>query len=207
MTGYPYFAQPSEALRAAGIQKPCLVLALDRLNGNVATIKFRVAPGLQIRIVSKSLPCPSLLAHIRTALKTDLVMTVHFSVNAAVAQGVSCCQVAVRQADIGGAWEGLTKGALVDPGRATSHIVWVIDTDERLASNGRLADDLGIDLRFCFEVDVGRHRGGYRNPDALLLAVKALQTYPRLHCQGRRAESASMPFGAWRSSRRSSASF
>ena len=185
MTGDPYFTQLSEALRAAGIHQPCLVLDLDRLNGNIASIKSRLAPGLQIRIVDKSLPCLPLLDHIRTALETDLIMTFHLPVAAAVTQAFPAADLLFgKPMPVGAARQALTKGALVDPDDAEARIVWLIDTDERLAAYGALADDLGIDLRFCFEVDVGLHRGGYRHPDALLLALKALQKYPRLHCQG-----------------------
>ena len=185
MKGDPYFVQLSEALRAAGIHQPCLVLDLDRLNANIASIKSRLAPGLQIRIVDKSLPCLPLLDHIRTALQTDLIMTFHVPVAAAVAQAFPAAELLFgKPMPVGAARQALTKGALNGPGGSASRIVWLIDTDERLAAYGALADELAIDLRFCFEVDVGLHRGGYRRPDALLPALKALEKYPRLHCQG-----------------------
>jgi D-serine deaminase-like pyridoxal phosphate-dependent protein len=185
VTGDPYFARLSEALRTAGIYQPCLVLDLDRLNANIASIKSRLAPGLQVRIVDKSLPCLPLLNHIRAAMETDLVMTFHLPVAAAVAQAFPAAGLLFgKPMPVGAARQALTKGALADPGGVESRIVWLIDTDERLAAYGALADELRIDLRFCFEVDVGLHRGGYRNPDALVLALKALEGYPRLHCQG-----------------------
>jgi D-serine deaminase-like pyridoxal phosphate-dependent protein len=181
----PYFIQLSEALRTAGIHQPCLVLDLDRLSGNIAGIKSRLAPGLHIRIVDKSLPCLRLLDHIRTALETELVMTFHVPIAAAVAQAFPAAELLFgKPMPVGAARQALTKGAFEGLGGAASRIVWLIDTDERLAAYSALADELAIDLRFCFEVDVGLHRGGYRSPDALSLALKALQEYPRLHCQG-----------------------
>ena len=185
MTGNPYFTQLSQALRAAGIHQPCLVLDLDRLNGNIASVKSRLAPGLQIRIVDKSLPCLPLLDHIRTALQTDLVMTFHLPVAGAVAQEFPAAKLLFgKPMPVGAARQALTRGALAGQSDAASRIVWLIDTDERLAAYGALAEELAIDLRFCFEVDVGLHRGGYRHPDALRLALQALAKYPRLHCQG-----------------------
>jgi D-serine deaminase-like pyridoxal phosphate-dependent protein len=137
VTGNPYFAQLSQALRAAGIHQPCLVLDLDRLNGNIASIKSRLAPGLQIRIVDKSLPCLPLLDHIRTALQSDLVMTFHVPVAAAVAQAFPAADLLFgKPMPVGAARQALTKGALVDPGGAEARIVWLIDTDERLAAYG-----------------------------------------------------------------------
>ncbi|WP_315834239.1 alanine racemase [Bradyrhizobium prioriisuperbiae] len=185
MSADSYFAGLSAALHAAEIHQPCLVLDLDRLNANIARIKSRLAPGLQVRIVDKSLPCLPLLAHIRKALATDLVMTFHLPVSAAVATEFPSADLLFgKPMPVGAARHALTKGALADPAGPGSRIVWLIDTDERLAAYHALAEELRIDLRFCFEVDVGLHRGGYRNPDALLLALKAQEKYPRLHCQG-----------------------
>jgi len=85
---------------------------------------------------------------------------------------------------VAGMRQALGKGWLADPSGARSRLVWLIDTDERLAAYGALAEELGVDLRFCFEVDVGLHRGGYRDPDALMASLRALAKHPRLHCQG-----------------------
>ena len=52
-----YFTKLSDALRAANIHQPALVLDLDRLNANIAAIKTRLPQELSLRIVDKSLPC------------------------------------------------------------------------------------------------------------------------------------------------------
>ena len=75
-------------------------------------------------------------------------------------------------------------GVLSGAGDYAARIVWLIDTDQRLAAYGDLAAELGRDFRICFEVDVGLHRGGYGNPDALARALALLKKYPRLKCQG-----------------------
>jgi D-serine deaminase-like pyridoxal phosphate-dependent protein len=83
-----------------------------------------------------------------------------------------------------GARQALAKGAFSGPDNPRSRIVWLVDTDERLTAYATLAEQLGLDLRICFEVDVGLHRGGYPDPDALSRALAALRRHPRLSCQG-----------------------
>ena len=72
-----YFANMSEALRQAGIFQPTLVLDRDRLDGNIALVKERLAPGLAVRLVDKSLACLPLQSHIAGALGTTSFMTFH----------------------------------------------------------------------------------------------------------------------------------
>ncbi|TIS05577.1 MAG: DSD1 family PLP-dependent enzyme, partial [Mesorhizobium sp.] len=74
-----YFAELSKALKAAEIFRPCLVL--DR---NIALVKQRLAPGLAVRLVDKSLPCLPLLSHISKSLETGRFMTFHPPVTQAV---------------------------------------------------------------------------------------------------------------------------
>src|SRR5258708_611971 len=79
-----YFATLSNALKEAGIFQPCLLLDLDRLDGNIALVKERLDPGLAVRLVDKSLACLPLLSHIGKALGTDRLMTFHPPISAAV---------------------------------------------------------------------------------------------------------------------------
>ncbi|WP_158813788.1 alanine racemase [Methylocapsa sp. S129] len=184
MSADPYFLKLSEALRSADIHQPCLVLDLERLDANIAIVKSKLAPGLRLRIVDKSLPCVPLLSRIRDAFGADLFMTFHLPISAAVLEKFPAANLLLgKPMPVAGLRRALTEGALADPS-ARARIVWLIDTDERLASYGALAEELGVDLSFCFEVDVGLHRGGYPNPDALLHALKALASHPRLQCVG-----------------------
>ena len=43
-----YFATLSQALKQAGIFQPCLLLDRDRLDGNIALVGERLAPGLAV---------------------------------------------------------------------------------------------------------------------------------------------------------------
>jgi len=178
VTADPYFATLSEALRVAEIHQPCLVLDLERLDRNVIAVESRLGDGLRLRIVDKSLPCVSLLSRIAGALGTTSFMSFHLPVSYAVLEAFPEAQVLVgKPMPVGGARQALTRAD-------AARIVWLVDTDERLASYGALAAESGLDLRLCFEVDVGLHRGGYANAAALSRALERLRSLPRLHWEG-----------------------
>lgn len=181
-----YFAALSEALRAAEIFRPCLVLDRDRLDGNIALVKERLAPGLAVRLVDKSLPSIPLLSHIARALETNRFMTFHPPVTQAVLDAFPEGDLLYgKPMPVGAARAALTRGGA----GWWSRVCWLIDTPERLAEYGALASALDTELRFAFEVDVGLHRGGFASPEAL----KPLSIPERLRCEGIMAYEAHAP--------------
>jgi len=181
-----YFATLSQALKAADILRPCLVLDRDRLDGNVALVKDRLAPGLAVRLVDKSLPCVPLLSHIAKALGISRFMTFHPPVTQAVLDAFPEGDLLYgKPMPVGAAKAALTRGGA----GWWSRVCWLIDTPERLAEYGALAAALDTELRFAFEVDVGLHRGGFADP----ARIKALAIPKRLHCEGIMAYEAHAP--------------
>ncbi|WP_027057513.1 DSD1 family PLP-dependent enzyme [Mesorhizobium loti] len=184
-----YFATLSEALKQAGIFQPCLLLDLDRLDGNVALVKQKLDPGLAVRLVDKSLACLPLLSHIGKALGTDRFMTFHPPISAAVLTTFPDADLLYgKPMPVGSVRAMLSKGDV-----AWSRVCWLIDTQERLAEYGALAAELGIELRIAFEIDVGLHRGGFAGPDALTEALNALAAHKGLRCEGVMAYEAHAP--------------
>ncbi|MBZ9675018.1 alanine racemase [Mesorhizobium sp. ES1-1] len=184
-----YFEKLSGALRQAGIFQPCLLLDLDRLDRNIALVKARLDPGLAVRLVDKSLPCLPLLSHIGKALDTVRVMTFHPPITQAVL-------TAFPDADLlyGKPMPVEAARAMLSKGDATmSRVCWLIDSEERLAAYGALADEVGIELRIAFEIDVGLHRGGLADPEALSRALRVLAVHKRLKCEGVMAYEAHAP--------------
>ncbi|RWA69441.1 MAG: DSD1 family PLP-dependent enzyme [Mesorhizobium sp.] len=180
-----YFAELSKALKAAEIFRPCLVLDRERLDGNVALVKERLAPGLAVRLVDKSLPCLPLLSHIARALGATRFMTFHPPVTQAVLDAFPEGDLLYGKPMPAGA----AKAALARGGGWWSRVCWLIDTPERLAEYGALAAERGTELRFTFEVDVGLHRGGFSSP----AEIKALTIPERLRCEGIMAYEAHAP--------------
>ncbi|RVA57206.1 DSD1 family PLP-dependent enzyme [Mesorhizobium sp. M7A.F.Ca.US.001.01.1.1] len=182
-----YFSTLSDALKTAGIFRPCLLLDRDRLDGNIALVKRRLDPGLAVRLVDKSLACLPLLAHIGKALRHERFMTFHPPISEAVLKAFPDADLLYgKPMPIDAARAALVKGDA-----DWSRVCWLIDSEERLAEYGALADELGIGLRIAFEIDVGLHRGGFADPAALSRALSALPA--RLHCEGVMAYEAHAP--------------
>ncbi|RUV36602.1 DSD1 family PLP-dependent enzyme [Mesorhizobium sp. M7A.F.Ca.MR.148.00.0.0] len=182
-----YFSTLSDALKEAGIFQPCLLLDRDRLDSNIALVKGRVDPGLAVRLVDKSLACMPLLAYIAKALGSERFMTFHPPISEAVLKAFPDADLLYgKPMPIGAA-----RAALVKADTDWSRVCWLVDSEERLAEYGALAGELGIGLRIVFEIDVGLHRGGFANPDALSKALSALPA--RLHCEGVMAYEAHAP--------------
>jgi D-serine deaminase-like pyridoxal phosphate-dependent protein len=192
MPADPYFSAMSAALRDAGVFQPSLVLDLDRLNGNIERVRSRLSPKLALRLVDKSLACLPLLGHIRAALATDRFMTFHLPVSLAVLEAFPTADLLLGKPMPSGAARTALTGPLSIP-QARSRLCWLIDSEQRLAQYGALASELDVDLRICFEVDAGLHRGGFSDPAALSRALALLDGHKRLHCEGIMAYEAHIP--------------
>ncbi|TGP49776.1 DSD1 family PLP-dependent enzyme [bacterium M00.F.Ca.ET.230.01.1.1] len=181
-----YFIELSKALQAADIFRPCLVLDRDRLDGNIAQLKKRLAPDLAVRLVDKSLPCMPLLSHIARALGTNRFMTFHPPVTQAVLDAFPEGDLLYgKPMPVGAARAALTQGSA----GWCSRVCWLIDAPERLTEYGALASALDTELRIAFEVDVGLHRGGFSSP----AEIRALTIPERLRCEGIMAYEAHAP--------------
>ncbi|MEP6567674.1 MAG: DSD1 family PLP-dependent enzyme, partial [Mesorhizobium sp.] len=184
-----YFATLSDALKKAGIFQHCLLLDRDRLDNNIALVRQRLASGLAVRLVDKSLACLPLLAHIGKTLGTNRFMTFHPPITEAVLRAFPDADILYgKPMPVGAARAVLSKGSA-----DWSRVCWLIDTQERLAEYGALAAELGTELHIAFEIDVGLHRGGIASPEALSKALKALSAHKRLRCQGVMAYEAHAP--------------
>ncbi|MEI9427131.1 alanine racemase [Mesorhizobium sp. Cs1299R1N3] len=184
-----YFATLSDALKQAGIFQPCLLLDLDRLDGNIALVKERLDASLAVRLVDKSLACLPLLSHVGKALGTQRFMTFHPPISEAVLSAFPDADLLYgKPMPVGAARAALSRGDV-----AWSRVCWLIDTQERLAEYGALAAEFGVELRIAFEIDVGLHRGGFAEPEALSRALKALPAHKGLRCEGVMAYEAHAP--------------
>lgn len=170
----PYFNGLTAALRRAGLNRPTLVIDKARLDANIRAVRQSVdAAKLPLRVVAKSLPSPQLLNAILTGMGTNRLMV--FS-----AEMLRQLMPLHPGADyLGGKplpvseFIRVFSDAAVDPG---PRMQWLIDTPERLSQYAEAAKARGIALRINLEIDVGLHRGGFADPQALAAAVAMAKT-------------------------------
>ena len=163
-----YFAKLQKALKRAGLAEPVLVVDRQRLDANMRQLKTMLPADMGFRIVTKSLPCGPLLAHIATHAKTEKLM----SFNAAMALQMLDLMPKADQlmgkplpvAAVSGLFDTLSARKRA---AAARQIQFLVDTPQRVMEIRKLARRQKLSLRVNLEVDVGLHRGG-REPGAAL---------------------------------------
>ncbi len=167
----PYFRGLQAALARAGLAQPSLVIDAARLNANIACLRQAVtAAHLPLRVVVKSLPCPTLLDRVATGLGTRRFMVFNAAMLGAmlalhpdgdylVGKPLPAPLVAEIYASQGAA--------------ALGGVQWLVDTPERIAAYAAVAHANAIRMKLSFEIDVGLHRGGFADPAALAQGLRA----------------------------------
>jgi D-serine deaminase-like pyridoxal phosphate-dependent protein len=166
----PYFASMSAALKRAGLMRPTLVIDRGRLAANVTAIrKSTDGAKLPLRVVAKSLPSPKLLQAVLAGMNTNRLMVFSADMLAQLlplfpdgdflmGKPLPVSEF-LRVAAFGG-----TEPAL--------RVQWLIDTPQRLAEYEAAAKAHSIPLKINFEIDVGLHRGGFADMQALAASVR-----------------------------------
>jgi D-serine deaminase-like pyridoxal phosphate-dependent protein len=167
----PYFRRVQAALARAGIAQPVLVVDTARLDANIARLRRAVdGAHLPLRVVVKSLPCPTLLDRVAKGLGTRRFMVFNGAMLAAmlalhpdgdylVGKPLPAPLVAQMYA---------TQGAA-----ALGNVQWLVDTPERIAAYAAIARANATRMKLSFEIDVGLHRGGFGDAAALTEGLKA----------------------------------
>jgi D-serine deaminase-like pyridoxal phosphate-dependent protein len=174
-----YFAKLNAALRRQGIDRPILLIDLDRLDRNIERLRKSLGTGTprNYRIVAKSLPSPGLIDYIATRAATDSVMVFHRPFIEEVARRRPQADLLLGKpmpVAAAASFYEHHRGRF-DPAR---QLQWLIDSDARLAQYLQLAQGRGLKLRVNLEIDVGLHRGGYAGPDALVAALDTIAAHP-----------------------------
>ncbi len=179
-----YFLRLSDALRAAGIARPVLVVDRARLRANIAALNRTLAGSrLATRIVVKSLPARRLLEEVATGVGSDrfmvfngpmLLETLRWRPDAELLLGKPLGAAEVRS--VCGAL-----AALDLPGRGPQ---WLVDSAERIRQYDAIARAHGRVLRVSAEIDVGLHRGGFADATELAAALDLIKASPNLAFSG-----------------------
>lgn len=166
-----YFKALQAELARYGLAQPVLVVDAARLDANIAVLRAAVGRAhLPLRVVVKSLPCPTLLDRVAKGLGTDRFMVFNGAMLAAmlalhpggdylVGKPLPAPLVAQLYATQGPA--------------ALANVQWLVDTPERIAVYAAIARANATRMKLSFEIDVGLHRGGFADAAALTGGVKA----------------------------------
>ena len=159
-----YFQQLNQALKNYKRAIPCLLIDLDKLDENIATLTTNLNPNTAFRIVVKSLPCTELIQYIMAKAATKKLMVFHqpFLTDLAARLDNEADVLLGKPMPIKTAtyfYENLPKSELdFNP---FQQIQWLVDTERRIEEYIHLAKQLGQKLRLNIEIDVGLHRGGF----------------------------------------------
>ncbi|SDT00373.1 D-serine deaminase, pyridoxal phosphate-dependent [Pseudomonas granadensis] len=174
-----YFRALNKALKEHGPMRPVLLIDLDRLDHNIDVVVQSVRRGgKQLRLVEKSLPAPGLLKYIAQRAGTPRLMSFHqpFLNHDAVAFPESDILLGkplpVRSAEL---FYRAHKGAF-DPVR---QLQWLLDGPQRLEQYLALAQGLRTRMRVNIELDVGLHRGGVSDVQALGRMLTLISAHPQ----------------------------
>ncbi len=164
MTGAD-FARYSQSLDAAGMAWPRLIIDAARLAHNTGEIA-RLAGSRPIRLVDKSLPSPALLKRLSDALGTRHFMSFHAPLTVQTALAFPDAHILMGKPLPIRAVETVIS-ALDGRFDWENRLVWLADTPEALAGLDALAQRTSRTLAIALEIDIGLHRGGAGDLQAL----------------------------------------
>ena len=173
-----YFSNLNELLKRDGPGRPVMLLDADRVDSNVDVLASSVGPNRTYRVVVKSLPSVPLLQHVMQRAKTNALMVFHQPFLNAVADAFPEADALLGKPMPVSAAETFYQKLGRARFDAANQVQWLIDSPERLLQYHALARRLGVKMRINFEIDVGLHRGGLPEPEALGPLLKTIQTDP-----------------------------
>ena len=188
-----YFSGLAQALRAAGIATPTMVIDRDRLLANARQVQRNIGGRLPVRLVAKSLPCLPLLDVLMGAMQTHRLMAFnlpYLQQLAAQRGDVDILMGKPMPAPAAAEFYRRFKGGQFLPER---QLQWLVDTPQRLAQYRDLARAQQLNMRVNLEIDVGLHRGGIASTQVLQQMLAIFKEEPRLQWSGMMGYDAHIP--------------
>ena len=175
-----YFHQLNRTLKNYHRAIPSLIIDLDRLDQNLDTLLQSLRPGLDFRIVVKSLPSSDLIRYLMDKSGSQKLMVFHQPFLSDLSRWLD------GQADVllgkpmpvktaAYFYETVRPEKGFDPFR---QIQWLVDTGPRARQYLNLAQNLGHPLRLNLEIDVGLHRGGFGDLESLGQVLQLISDHP-----------------------------
>ncbi|MGB1241771.1 MAG: alanine racemase, partial [Chitinophagales bacterium] len=175
-----YFSQLNQALQNHHRAIPFLIIDLDRLGKNIETLKSKLKPDADFRIVVKSLPSFDLLQYVMQRANTSKLMVFHqpFLTDLSKRLGSSTDILLGKPMPIKTAnyyYQSLENHSTNSHFNPFQQVQWLIDTPKRVIQYLDLAKKWNQKLRLNLEIDVGLHRGGFVDLPSLSAALQIIQ--------------------------------
>ena len=179
-----YFLRLQHALGEAGLYRPTLVIDSKRLQQNTERLLQHINSNFAYRIVGKSLPSLPLIRTVRKQTGTNRVMVFHQPFLNLIAREMPDSQLLLgKPMPVLAAkrFYSYHTNRQFDP---ATQLQWLIDSPERLQEYSELAAALNQRMQIVLELDVGLHRGGFREAGDVGLAIMSLKQDPNLQFAG-----------------------
>ena len=174
-----YFDSISNALTLAGRHYPTLVIDKERLDLNLNQLMQVIDQGFDYRIVAKSLPSVPMLRYIMQRTGTNRLMSFHLPFVCHVVKHIPQADIMLGKPMPVAAARQFYRWFVQQPQNAFDPAVqlhWLVDSEVRLKQYEQLGTELNIKINVCLELDIGLHRGGYSDKQALRTTVEFIQT-------------------------------
>ena len=173
-----YFSNLNSLLKRDGPGRPVMLIDTERMNTNIDLIVNSVGREKIYRVVVKSLPSVPLLEQVMRRARTTSLMVFHQPFLNAIAEAFPESDALLGKPMPLAAAATFYKKLGNTKYDAANQVQWLIDTPKRLQQYQALARQLGIKMRINFEIDVGLHRGGLPEPDALAPLLSSIGKDP-----------------------------
>lgn len=186
----PYFDGLASALTAAALQRPVVVLDLDRVDHNLAQLRQALGADAAYRATTKSLPSYDLLRHVLSAMHSNRLMEFHGPYLRPLIDnmldGPALQPGAPNQLDIllgkplpDAEVDAFYASPPAENKLAATRLRWLVDHEARLAGYLAIAQRRSRTLDITVEVDVGLHRGGIADHETLRRLLGTIASHPQ----------------------------
>lgn len=182
-----YFDSISNALAIAGRHYPTLVIDKERLDYNLNQLMQVIDQGFAYRIVAKSLPSIPMLRYIMQRTGTNRLMSFHLPFVCHVVKHIPQADILLgKPMPVAAArqfyqWFSQQPKSDFDP---AVQLHWLVDSEARLKQYAELGAELKLNINVSLELDIGLHRGGYNDKQAVRNNVELIQASQSLTLTG-----------------------
>lgn len=175
-----YFDGLATELKVHGLHHSVAILDLDRVDGNLAALRRVLGSELQLRATTKSLPSYELLEHMLEQTSSRRVMEFYGPFLHPLLERLGASRpidvLLGKPLPVGELERYLSKPQLVPASGGSNVVRFLIDTPERLDAYLEVARRKNVQLEVALELDVGLHRGGIPDVDAMLAMVQKIES-------------------------------